>query len=647
MDIFGNFSNLRGDIEKRKVHRQDEQDFSFSDMAEGVSRIENKNNLKSTFLLKAVVIFLFAILVSRLFSMEIVEGGLNQKLALGNRIHPRILETLRGVIMDDTGKPIVRDTPALALAVYPSDLPKKKVDRADLYAKLAKYTGMSASDIQSLAEKNGLSSLDETILKDNIPHDDALLIEQEIVGLPGVFVAEKSSRVYDSGAGLAHLIGYTGLVSQNELDQNPGQYYLSDRVGKTGLEAEYEKYLRGTHGVEQVEVDSKGQVEKVLVDQSSKPPIAGDNLTLNLDLGLQQKTATALQSGIDAAAKATGQTIDGGTAIVMNVKTGGILSMVSLPSYDNNLFANGISNADYQKLMSDKTLPMLNKATQGVYPPGSISKIILASAGLTEGEITKDTSITTPAAIKIGDYSFPDWKDHSYESTNVERAIAESNDIFFYALGGGFDKIKGIGIDKIKKYWQLFGLGSPTGIDLPGEVSGLLPDNAWKQRVKGEPWYIGDTYHVSIGQGDMLVTPLQMLCATAAIANGGKVLEPQLVNKIVDPLGNVVKEFAPVIKSQDFLSTEVLKTVQEGMRMTVTSGSARSIFPAYPIEVAGKTGTAQFLNNAKTHAWFEAYAPYNDPQIAVIVLVEGGGEGYDISGPVAKDIMSYYFKLTP
>jgi penicillin-binding protein 2 len=266
----------------------------------------------------------------------------------------------------------------------------------------------------------------------------------------------------------------------------------------------------------------------------------------------------------------------------------------------------------------------------------------MASAGLQEGTIDKNTSMVTPAAILIGEYTFPDWKDHSYESTNVERAIAESNNVFFYSLGGGFDKIKGLGIDKIKKYWQLFGLGQKTGIDLPAEASGFLPDAAWKQKVKNEPWYIGDTYHVSIGQGDLLVTPLQMVRATAVVANGGKLLQPQLVKRIVDNNGNIVKTFEPIVQSSNFLDASVLKTVAEGMRMTITEGSARNLSDL-PFTVAGKTGTAQFLNNEKTHAWFECFAPYENPEIAIVVLVDGGGGGHEIAAPVAKEIMSYYF----
>jgi len=643
MDILGNFSKLKGDRETRKVKEHSDLEFNYSDLSvESIDRVEEKNSTGFTSYLKVLTILIFVILVLRLFSVQVVSGNLNQKLAEGNRIRPRVIEAARGLVLDKNGKPIAQNEPAFALAVYPSDLPRKITERMSIYQKISDLTQIPVETIQKEAEKNGLSSLDEVAIKDDISHDDALLLEQRVAGLPGVFIATRSIRHYLSDSGLAHILGYTGLVSEKDIEKHP-DYYLSDRIGKTGLESVYESYLRGKYGVEQIEVDSKGNITGVVADDKNTEPVNGDNLVLNLDYGLQQATTTALANGMATGALQTGQPVTSGVTAVMNVNTGGILSMVSLPSYDNNLFSTKISNADYAKLNNDPDLPLYNRAIAGVYPPGSISKIVMAAAGLQEGAITAKTSMVTPAAIKIGEYTFPDWKDHSYESTNVERAIAESNDIFFYALGGGFQNIKGLGIDKVKEYWQLFGLGEKTGIDLPGEASGLLPDDAWKRKAVGEPWYIGDTYHVAIGQGDMLVTPIQMLRATAVIANGGKLLEPQLVGRIVDHSGKTVKTFEPRIERENFISAANIKTVQQGMRQTIVSGSARSILSDFPIPVAGKTGTAQFMNNAKTHAWFECYAPYDNPEIAIIVLVEGGGEGYDIAGPVARDIMTYYF----
>lgn len=644
MDILGNFPKLGGDKRKRRVEKQGYQNFSYTDVAvSSIGKMETKSASRSFFSLKVLLVFVFCILIFKIFVLQVFEGDTYQGKAEQNRIRPRIIEATRGLITDKNGVWLARNKPSFALAIYPSDLPKKKSEREETYQKIAELAGISIDDVRKEAEKDGLLSLNEILLKEDIPHEEALLLEEKIAGIPGVFIADKSIRQYRVGDGLSHILGYTGIVTPEILKKDVNkEYYSSAKVGRAGLEAEYEKYLMGKYGVEQIEVDSNQNIIKVLVEKENKEPVAGNDIVLNLDMDLQLKVSEYLRAGLAKGMELIGSEIKGGAAIVMDVNTGGILSLVSVPDYDNNLFAAKISNEDYAKLLADPDRPMFNRAVNGVYPPGSISKIILASAGLQEGNITKNTAFDTPPAITVGDYVFPDNKDHGY--TDITRAIAESNNIFFYSIGGGYDNIKGLGIDKIKEYWQKFGLGEPTGIDLPGESSGLLPDGEWKKRVKKEPWYIGDTYHVSIGQGDLLVTPLQMLRATAVIANGGKLLQPQLVNKIVGPDGKVIKEFGPRIERENFIKTDVIQTVAKGMRMAVTepSGSVHS-FNELPVSVAAKTGTAQFLNNAKTHAWIECFAPYEKPEIAVIILADGGGGNYAIASPIAKDIINYYF----
>jgi penicillin-binding protein 2 len=641
MDIFGNPSNMPGDKEKRYLVTKEESDFSYADaMTEGLAKIEEKETLPYISAIKFFIALLFIALVVKLFSLQIVFGSDNQKLAEGNRIRPRIIEASRGLITDKDGVWLARNKPDYALSIYPSDLPKKSKDREEALKKISDITGVSYSDLKKSLAKKGNYFLDSIIIKEHLNHDEALLMEEKVAELPETYVSLQSSREYAAVPGMGHILGYTGIVSPDDIKSNKS-YLLSDKVGKTGLEKSYESDLRGTHGLEQIEVDSKGNILRVLVKDGSINPVPGNDLSLYLDRGLQEKSVEALKKGMENARTVTGNgEINSGAVVVMDVKTGGILSLVSLPDYDNNIFSTAVSEADYKNLIEDKSQPLFDRAITGTYPPGSISKIILATAGLAEGTITPNTSFDTPPEIKIGDYVFPDWKDHGI--TNVTRALAESNNVFFYSVGGGFDKIKGIGIDKIKKWWELFGLGSPTGIDLPNESSGLLPDPAWKEKVKNEPWYIGDTYHVSIGQGDLLVTPLQMVRATATIANGGKLLKPQLVKKITDSSGNVIKEFKPLIQRENFARPEVIQTVQTGMRMAVTEGSARAL-KSLPVTSAGKTGTAQFLNNQKTHAWFEAYAPYENPEIAIVVLIEGGGGGNETALPVAQDILNYYF----
>lgn len=642
MDIFGNVSKLPGDGSKRKVNSKPELDFSYSDVSlNSLGKVESKTAGFSLFGIKTIVVLFFCLLVFKLFFLQVVEGEANQKLAEGNRIRPRVIEATRGLITDSSQEWLARNIPEFALALYPSDLPKNKSEREEVYNKLADLSGMNVSEIKNEAEANGLLSLDMVILKENLGHDEALILEKKITEIQGAIIAKRSMREYALFPGMPHILGYTSMVSEDVLSNDPS-YLYSDRIGRSGIESQYEKYLKGKHGVEQIEVDSKGNIVRVLVQEGNQEPVPGNDVSLSIDKGLQIKTAEALQRGIEEGKKMTqNQDINSGVAIVMNVNTGNILSMVSLPDYDNNIFNHKLSSEDYKKLFEDESKPMFNRAVGGVYPPGSIIKIVMACAGLSENAISAQTSFDTPSEIKIGEYTFPDWKDHG--NTDIRRAIAESNNIFFYAIGGGFDKIKGIGIENINKYWNLFGLGGKTGIDLPGEVSGLLPNPEWKKKYKNEAWYLGDTYHVSIGQGDLLVTPIQMIRITAAIANGGKLLMPQLVNKIISPAGEVIKESKPVIEKEGFIDPGVIKIVQEGMRMAVKEGSAKNLSDL-PFSVAGKTGTAQFLNNQKTHAWFECYAPYENPEIAVIVLIDGGGGGHEIAAPVAKEILSYYFE---
>lgn len=640
MDIFGNFSPLKGDRHRRKSEAEPAAEFSYADVTlESVARIESKASLPSLFRAKLLFSLFFAVLVTCLFYQQIVKGMENLKLAEGNRIRPRLIEASRGLITDRNGVWLARNQADFALSLYPSDLPSQREERNQIFQQLSQIAGLSFDEVARMANEKSRYFLDAITIKDHISHDEALLLEEKVQGLPGIFIALRSSREYVALPGVAHLLGYTGSVAPEDVEKG-AEYYMTDRIGKVGLEKVYEEDLRGVHGVEQIEVDSKGKIVRVLVKEGNREAEPGADLSLYLDRDLQNKAGELLRGGMEKAKELTGNEITAGTAIMMDVNTGGILAMATLPDYNNNLFSKAISGEEYARLTLDPTQPLFNRAIRGTYPPGSIVKIVMAAAGLSEGVINVGTAFDTPAAIEIGEYSFPDWKDHG--TTNVERAIAESNNIFFYAIGGGFERIRGIGIDRIKQYWQLFGLGQPTGVDLPGEASGLLPDEDWKKKVRGEPWYIGDTYHVSIGQGDLLVTPLQMLRATAVVANGGKLIKPQLVKKISNAEGEVVKEFEPKILRENFVSKSVIETVQRGMRMAVTEGSARAL-NELSVTSAGKTGTAQFLNNQKTHAWFEAYAPYENPEVAVIVMIEGGGGGNETAVPVAKELLKYYF----
>jgi penicillin-binding protein 2 len=384
------------------------------------------------------------------------------------------------------------------------------------------------------------------------------------------------------------------------------------------------------------------------------PPQPGDNLVLTLDADLQQVAEAALREGMRRVDSTSG------VVIAMAPQTGAILAMVSLPSYDNNLFARGISVEDYGQLSGDPLHPMVNHAVSGQYPPGSTFKIVPAAAGLEEMVINSETRLRCEGELLLPNKYFPDdpeqaqvfrcWTEWGHGALSILDGIAQSCDIYFYQVGGGFEEFTGLGMEQLSEYAKAFGFGEPTGIALRGESAGLIPDDHWKRVNYGEHWVTGDTYNAVIGQGYVLVTPLQMLNATAAIANGGTLYRPQVLHQIVDTEGRTMREFAPEAIRQIPVSTQNVELVREGMRAAVTRGTAHRANLA-EIAVAGKTGTAEYPGPRDeegilpTHAWFTAFAPYDEPEIALVVFVSGGHEGAKIAVPIAAKILRSYFGL--
>lgn len=594
--------------------------------------LEGDKTSRNYFVLKVFLFLVFILLATKLIFLQITHGGSWQLLAEGNRIRSRDIKAPRGQIVDKDGKVLAANQPSYELEIYPADLPRKKEEREDIYAKLEPVIGISKDEIRQKIEGENFYSKESITLQENIERDKAMLYEIKLLNMPGVYIAASPIRKYDSLAGLSHFLGYVGKVSQNELDNNH-KLKMNDMVGKLGLERVYNQYLMGQDGKNQIEVDSKGRLQRNLATIS---PIPGDTVQLYLDSPLQAKMAQALSDGIVSQGK------NAGVAIAINPQNGGILGMVSYPYFDNNLLSGGINQDEYNKLIQDPNKPLFNRVISGVYPSGSTIKPVIATAGLQEGIITDKTTINDPGVINIGQWAFPDWKNHGL--VNIYKAIAESCNIFFYSLGGGWGPIKGLGIEKLDQYLDKFGFGKKTGVDLSGEVTGLVPTPQWKENVKKEPWYQGDSYHLAIGQGDFLVTPLQLINSVVTIANGGQLLKPQLVSEIKDPYGRLVKKYDKEIVVDRVASEENINIVREGMRQTVASstGSGRNLSDL-PVPVAAKTGTAQFGSGDKTHAWFVSFAPYDNPQIALLVLVEDGGEGYASAEPIAKDILQYYF----
>lgn len=599
-----------------------------------VPQSEEDKSKKPFFNFSLLVTFVFLALWGKLYFLQIMRGGEQYQLAEGNRVRSIVIRAPRGIVYDKNGTALVKNVPNFEVVVLPSDLSEKNEERNRVYEDLSGIVGVSKEEIAKIIKEKGNFSPMPAVIAKSIERDTALILESKLSDLKGVSVQINPIREYLDFGLLSHVLGYAGRISEEEYKGKEKAYDINDYIGKTGLEYEYETYLKGMNGEEREQVDALGKVIKMM---GEKEPENGQNLILSIDFELQRKLTESLRGSMEKAR------VKKGVAIAQNPKTGEILAMVNLPSYDNNLFAKGIGDADYNKLIADPVRPLVFRSVSGQYPSGSIIKPFIAAGALEEGIINESTTVNSTGGIKIGEFDFPDWKPGGHGVTNVTKAIANSVNTFFYAIGGGHENIRGLGASKIKEYLLKFGFGKPTDIDIPGEAEGNIPDSEWKERVKGEPWYLGDTYHMAIGQGDILVTPLQMLNATSAIANGGTLFKPRIVDKIVDMKGDTKKEFQSDILAKDFIKKENIDIIKRGMRETVTSGSGRSLNDL-PVEVAGKTGTAQFSNDlTRKHAWFEAFAPYNDPNISIIVLLEEGGGGDEFAAPVAKEVLKWYF----
>ena len=575
------------------------------------------------------MVFIF-ILAGRVFYLDFIKKDYYSNLSKGNRIREIVIKAPRGKILDKFGTVLAENTPSIDAVVIPSDLPKNLAERQKLAVILADILNLDKKEIGDLIEAQDKNSLKPALIKENISNDQALIISEKTSGIGGVVLDKTAIRNYNESVMFSSVLGYDGKVTKKELEENP-DYLMTDYIGKSGLEKSYERVLRGVHGARQVEVDSLGNIKKNL---GTINPVAGDDLVLNIDEGLQKKIFDSLTSVLETTDTKTA------AAVAIDPRSGAVLAMISLPAYDNNLFARGISREEYQSIISNKDLPLFNRVVSGEYPPGSTLKPAVAAAALSEGTINADTSVNCPGIINIGSWHFGDWKTHG-GGIDVRKAIAESCDVFFYAVGGGYGNVPGLGMDRMNKYEKMFGFGSATGVDMPGEAGGLIPNEQWKSDKIGEKWYIGDSYHAAIGQGYITATPLQLANYTASIANGGTLYVPRMVGKIKKSEGKEEIVWPQIIR-KDFVSRDVLEIVRQGMRQTVESGTAQSL-KNLPVAVAGKTGTAQFGTEDKTHAWFISFAPYDNPEIAMAVLVEGGGEGHSSAVPVTREALNWYF----
>lgn len=570
------------------------------------------------------------VLFGRAAYLQLAHGAEYRVAAERHRLKLETVQASRGIIADRNGEPLLSNVPNYRLTVEPFNLPDGEVERTRILERLSAMTGEAVESIAEAVRNH--RTAEPLVLREHLTGDEALGVIVEAARLPGVNVDIEPVRSYRFGDAFSHLIGYVGAATETDVAADPSR--ADAAVGRTGLEASYDDVLRGAPGVREIERDTHGKTLKFI---ASRDPVPGKNLTLTVDARLQR----AAQERLDAMVKNRRST--GGALVAIDPRSGEVLALTSSPSFDPNAFVTGLAPEALTKLLSDPRRPLFNRAIAGAYPSGSTIKPVIAAAALAEGVITPTSTVVSTGGLRIDKWFFPDWKAGGHGVTDVRKALAESVNTFFYIAAGGYDDRSGLGVDRIRQYAERFGLNRQLGIDLPGEVPGFLPTKAWKEKTKGEPWYIGDTYHLAIGQGDLLVTPLQVASYTAAIANGGTLYRPMLVRKVADPDGNVLSMNSPRPLGSVGVSDSLLQVVREGLRTAVTSGSAVRL-AGFPVAVAGKTGTAEFGNEGKTHAWFTAFAPYDEPEIAVAVVVEGGGEGHEAALPVAEDFLRVWIE---
>lgn len=603
------------------------------------------------------------ILWSRTFYLQIIRGNEFITKAEGNRLRTIPIVAERGIIYDRFNQELVHNVPSFSLSIIPQGLPNpvsQAPEREAIISRLSTVTGLSVEEINKQLDRARASTYQTLTIKENLDYNTALSLYIENNDLPGIVINTGSRRWYGPlpsstvavsknsvttttssyPQSISHILGYTGKLNDTEWEDFKSKDYLqTDSLGKTGIEKMYEPYLRGIYGKKIIEVDA---LEREQTTISVEPPSPGKNINLTIDLEAQTVLEQALRQALATNKKTRG------SAIALNPNTGEIYALVSYPAFNSNDFSGGISSTTYAAYLNNSDHPLFNRAIGGNFPPGSTLKPVVASAALEEHVITSQTSVLSNGGIRVDKWFFPDWKTGGHGITNVTKALAWSINTFFYYVGGGYKDFKGLGARKVLEYFTKFGLGSKTGIDLPGENSGFIPSPEWKESVKHEPWYVGDTYNISIGQGDTLVTPLQVAEWTATVANGGYRIAPHLLEKIVDPVTKKAEDYSVPKPTSTIVSASTISVVRQGMRECVTYGSCKML-SSLPFPAAGKTGTAQWSHTKDTHAWFTAFAPYNNPQVVIAVLVEEGGEGSSVSQPVALQFLSWWGKkyLTP
>jgi len=594
----------------------------------------------SRFIVFALVIVLaVGTLSARLFYLQITNGTEYTAISNRQRTVDEPIPAPRGYIYDRNGRLLVKNVPTYAVKIRPADLPDDMRD--EVVTRLAALLHTDAAEINATIDGNPGSAFDLVRVAQDVDKRTAQLISEAGFDLPGVDVSVEARRQYTDGPLLSQLLGYTGPVSAEQLPElREKGYQPDDLLGKVGLEAQYETELRGTYGVQTVARDKTGRRTQVL--QTVREAVPGASLRLTIDTKVQRNAQKALKWAMDKIGMTRG------VVIAMNPQTGEILAMVSLPTYDNNKFARGISQAEYKKLLQNKDKPLLNHAIQAHYAPGSTYKLVTGTGGLADRDITASTRVMTKPFLTLGETKFYEWNRRGWGPCDIYCGFGHSSDTFFYQVAGM------LGVDRLAYWARQYGFGAKTGIDLPGEVEGIVPDNTWKQEALGAPVFPGETYQAGIGQGYDAVTPLQLINAYAALANGGTLYQPQIVRQVIGPDGKVVRPFQKKVIRKMKVKPSVLRTMREAARSTVTLRHTYNLVDL-PIKIAGKSGTAEFgtpdsKGRLPYSSFFVGFTPkdpykgsFEDHDSRLVVMAFA----YDsrTKGNAATEIVKYFFQL--
>ncbi len=619
-----------------------------------------REELKSRFAaLGITVLVLLAALLVRLWTMQVLSGESFAAQAENNRVRELSVSAPRGSIYDRDGRPLVTNRAALAVSIDPADSevrsllvrhqseskdddPTRK-EIQDAFGEVATMLGMSTQEVWEKVSDTRVEALRPRVIAIDVPIDTVSQLAERQTEFPSVRVDEIPVREYPNGELAAHVLGYTGEISEEGLAQaDPLRgYELGDIVGKTGVEAEYESVLQGDKGWRLIEVNASGAPQRVVKEQA---PVPGRDIVLTLDLDVQRVAEQALADAIDEAHRQGYPKAAAGAAVVLDVKTGGVVAMASAPTYDPTQFLGGISQAEWEALTSEGSeYPLQNRAVMGAYPAASTFKAVSGLAGLEYG-ITYENKTYYCAGkwTEMGE-QWPKWcwKRSGHGTISFRTGIEESCDTVFYEIGYEFYKRKQ---EELQAFARSMGLGAKTGIDLPGEVSGRIPDAAWKEEFNRDypeyqMWLPGDTVNMVIGQGDMLVTPLQMAAVYAAIGNDGVTLQPHVLSSVMDSEGGTARAFEPVVLADPGIDPANLAVMHRALVDVTEEGTGAGAFRGFGATVAGKTGTAEVYGK-DDYAWFCAYAPAEDPQYAVAIVIEQGGHGGSTAGPAARQILA-------